>query len=270
MNPLPPIIEPNELEKLLGNDQLIIVDLCKPETYVQAHIPGAIYLDYKQIIGANPPVMGLLPDVENLTMLASIIGLSNDKYLVSYDDEGGGKAARLLWTLNAMDFSRCSLLNGGIHAWANEHHPLEQTVNKAPAAQFEVSISPEPIGDKNFILENLQNETVALFDSRSTAEYTGIKKFAAKAGHIPGAVNIDWLEFIDQNNNARLKPESEIRATLDKSGLTSDKTVVTYCQTHHRSALTYWVLKALGYPNVKGYPGSWSDWGNSSDTPVEL
>ena len=270
MKTLPLIIEPKELKELLGNDQLIIVDLCKPETYVQAHIPGAIYLDYKQIIAANPPVMGLLPDIENLSTLASFIGLHNEKYVVSYDDEGGGKAARFLWTLNAMGFSRCSLLNGGIHAWANEHHPLEQTINKATTSQFNITLSPDPIGDKEFILQNLSNDNVMLLDSRSVAEYQGQKKFAAKAGHIPGAVNIDWLEFIDQNNNARLKSEPDIRAMLSKQGLSSDKTIVTYCQTHHRSALTYWVLKALGFSKIKGYPGSWSDWGNASDTPVEL
>ena len=74
---------------------------------------------------------------------------------------------------------------------------------------------------------------------------------------------------MDKENNMRLKPEAELRALMEERGLTTDKTIVTYCQSHHRSALTYFVLKALSYPKVKGYPGSWSDWGNSEDTPIE-
>ena len=268
MNTLPLVIEPKQLEELLDDESLIIVDLCKPETYVQAHIPGAIYLDYKQIIAVNPPTMGLLPSEEILENITSLMGLTDDKFVVAYDDEGGGKAARLLWTLHSIGFQNCALLNGGIHAWANEKHPLDKEVSQAPHSQYKVTITPEPLADKAYILENLENDSVALLDARSELEYNGQKKFAERAGHIPGAINIDWMLFIDQNNHARLKPEAELRSMLVERGLTPDKTVVTYCQTHHRSALSYWVLKYLGYNNAKGYPGSWSDWGNSPDTPI--
>jgi len=268
MNPLPLVLEPKQLEERLHDESLIIIDLCKPDNYAQAHIPGALYIDYKQIIAANPPVMGLLPSEESLRNLTSQIGLTNDKTVVAYDDEGGGKAARFLWTLHAMGFHNCALLNGGIHAWANENHPLEKDVREATPSQYQVSINPEPIADQAYILQNLESDSVALIDARSAPEYQGLKKFAARAGHIPGAINLDWISFIDQNNNARLKPEAELRSLLEDLGLTPDKTIVTYCQSHHRSALSYWVLKYLGYAHAKGYPGSWSDWGNSPDTPI--
>ncbi len=268
MTKLPLVIEPKQLEEQLDNASLIVVDLCKPESYIQAHIPGAVYLDYKQLIAVNPPVMGLLPSAEALEAVASQIGLSDNKHVVAYDDEGGGKAARFLWTLHSIGFHNCSLLNGGIHSWANEKHPLQKEACQAPRNQYKVTIDQTPIADKSYILENLESDSVALLDARSEQEYKGMKKFAEKAGHIPGAFNIDWMLFIDPNNHARLKPETELRGMLEEQGLTQDKTIVTYCQTHHRSALSYWVLKHLGYNNAKGYPGSWSDWGNSPDMPV--
>ena len=110
---------------------------------------------------------------------------------------------------------------------------------------------------------------MALLDSRSKEEYSGERKFAQRGGHIPGAVNLDWHLAMDPDHNHRLQPESVLRDMLNARGVTPDKTVVTYCQTHHRSAFTYFVLKVLGYPRIKGYPGSWSEWGNDDSTPIE-
>ncbi|MGH8530270.1 MAG: sulfurtransferase, partial [Nevskiales bacterium] len=120
--------------------------------------------------------------------------------------------------------------------------------------------------DKNFILQNLGK--LKLLDTRTPAEFGGTDVRAAKAGHIPGAKNLDWTLAMDRANNFKLKPEAELRALLAERGITSGDEIVAYCQTHHRSAHTYTWLKALGY-RVKGYPGAWSDWGNDPATPVE-
>ena len=108
---------------------------------------------------------------------------------------------------------------------------------------------------------------LALWDARSENEYKGVSRFSQFPGHIPGAVNLDWLEVMDRQSNLRVKSAEELQQLLDRLGITADKTVVTYCQTHHRSSLTWFVLKYLGYPEARGYPGSWSDWGNREDTP---
>jgi 3-mercaptopyruvate sulfurtransferase SseA len=86
---------------------------------------------------------------------------------------------------------------------------------------------------------------------------------------VPGAVNFDWVNAIDQQRNLRLKPAEELRTLLETAGVTPDREVIVYCQTHHRSSHTYVVLKSLGYPRIKGYPGAWSEWGNLTDTPIE-
>jgi thiosulfate/3-mercaptopyruvate sulfurtransferase len=93
--------------------------------------------------------------------------------------------------------------------------------------------------------------------------------FAKRGGHIPGAVNIEWTDAMDKQHDLRLKPENELRQLLESKGITPDKMIVMHCQTHHRSAHTYILLKSLGYEKIKGYPGSWSDWGNEPNTPIE-
>lgn len=274
---LPLLIEPDELETLLGDTNsepnILVVDLCKPTTYAQAHIPGAIHLNYPQIVAVNNPVMGLIPDEKTLSSLFSSMGLTRDRHVIAYDDEGGGRAARFLWTLDAVGHDQASLLNGGLHAWIKEGHTIVNTENKVTASSYDVTINMDPdsspIADRHFILDNLSKEEVVLLDSRSAEEFRGEKKFAARAGRIPGAVNLDWFLVMDKDNNMRLKPENELRALLQERGISEEKTVVTYCQTHHRSALTYFVLKLLGFKNIKGYHGSWSDWGNQENTPIE-
>jgi thiosulfate/3-mercaptopyruvate sulfurtransferase len=266
---LPLVIEPDKLQPQLGEAGLLIVDLCKPETYAKAHIPDAVHLDYGQIIDMQKPVMGLLPDEDRLSQVFSMLGLTPDTHVVAYDDEGGGRAARLLWTLDAIGHGKASLLNGGLLAWVNEGHPIEAKPCDAVPTQYQAHMDSTPVAQKDFILAHLDDPQTALLDSRSVEEYTGEKKFAERAGHIPGAVNMDWFMVMDRSRNMRLKPEGELRALLEERGITPDKTVVTYCQSHHRSALTYFVLKALGFKDIKGYPGSWSDWGNDPETPIE-
>lgn len=269
MHTLPLLIEADQLQALLGSEGLLVVDLCKPDTYAKGHIPGAVHLDYAQIVAQQPPVMGLLPSAETLGNILSLIGLTPETQVVAYDDEGGGRAARLLWTLDALGHPHSALLNGGLHAWANENHPLEVHQNHVAQSSYLAQFNDKVVARKAEILAGLDDPAVALWDSRSPEEYTGTKKFAQRGGHIPGAINMDWFNVMDQTRNLRLKPEAELRALLDARGLTPDKTVITYCQTHHRSALTYFVLKLLGYPKAKGYPGSWSEWGNAEDTPIE-
>ena len=265
---LPLIIEPGNLEPLLGSSGLLVVDLTKPATYAQLHIPGAVYLDYGQIIAMRKPTMGLLPEVAVLEKLFSTIGINNSTHVVAYDDEGGGKAGRLLWTLETMGHNHFSLLNGGLHAWANEGHPVEQTPRSPIPKQFQAKPSKLPVADADYIKQQLGKEKFALLDARTPDEYNGVKRYAEKGGHIPGAVNMDWMLALDQQRNLRLKTGAELEAMLGDLGITRDQQVVTYCHTHHRSSLTYVMLKSLGFSQVKGYPGSWSDWGNRQDTPI--
>ena len=266
---LPLIIEPEILEKSLGYDNLLIVDLSKADTYRKMHIPGAVHLEYPRILGAEKPRMGLLPDDATLARVLSSIGIDEHTHVVAYDDEGGGRASRLLWTLEVAGHSRYSLLNGGLHAWANEGHPLDDAAVTPVAKTFSVRHNNAACADTAYIIEHLGNPDCCLLDVRSPDEFNGVKRFADRAGHIPGAVNMEWTSAMDPGRNLRLKQAHELMTQLAAIGVTPDREVIVYCQTHHRSAHTYIMLKSLGFERVKGYPGSWSVWGNSMELPVE-
>lgn len=270
MSDYPLIMEPEQLETHLNDNNLLIIDLSKHSQYLQGHIPGAAFLDYAYVTSIQQPTMGLLPDAERFSHILSSLGLSADTHIVVYDEEGGGKASRLIWTLHALGNTRTSLLNGGLISWANEGHALE--AEPAHTKQREIHLqykNMDVVADTDYILQNLDNSEVALLDARSQPEFDGSKKFAERGGHIPGAVRFEWTDGMDRQRNYRLLPDDELHAKLDALGLTSDKEIIVYCQTHHRSALSYVMLKHLGYERVRGYPGSWSEWGNRADTPIE-
>lgn len=268
---MPLIIEPEALSAELNQPNLRIIDLGKAQSYQTAHVPGALYLPYADIVRIDKPIMGLLPSIDDLTAVLQKLGINNDTHLVAYDDEGGGCAGRFLWTLDYLGFTRVSMLNGGIHAWLDEGLAVTNDNVALPGnGNFVPTPNNDVVADRAYILNRIQDDRVAILDARSVEEYDGRKKFSARAGHIPGAVNLDWLLLMDQSRKLRLKRSEELRLMLGSLEVTAQKEVITYCQSHHRSALSYIALKSLGYQKLRGYPGSWSDWGNRDDTPVEL
>lgn len=266
---IPLLLSPEELEARRDNGPLLLVDLSEPGTYVQYHVPGAVFMDYAWIVRTERPRMGLLPVPERLEHVFSAYGLTPDTHVVAYDDEGGGKAARLLYTLEVAGHRRWSLLDGGLRAWANAGHPIDTQIHWPTPGRYVPQMNFEPVATRQYILDHLSDRDVVLLDVRSRGEYIGEKLYAKRGGHIPGAVHMEWTEAMDRERDLRLKPEPDLHEMLAARGVTPNKTVVVYCQTHHRSAHTWFVLKYLGFDRVKGYPGSWSDWGNEPNTPIE-
>ncbi|QIT55193.1 sulfurtransferase [Aquisalimonas sp. 2447] len=268
---LPLLAEPEQLREKLDDPRLLIVDLSDEGTYSQGHIPGAVHLTYAWLVRKTPPALGLLPDEKALSDVLSEIGLTPEHHVVAYDNEGNGRAGRLLWTLDVCGHRQWSLLNGGSHAWFNEGHPVETGVNRPAPSNYTVSLPerPAPLADKEWILRHLDDDGVAILDARSPGEYDGSDVRSARGGHIPGAVNLEWTRALDRERNLRLLPAETLQAMLAERGIRPDQEVVTHCQTHHRSSLTYVMLRALGYERVRGYAGSWSEWGNDPEAPVE-
>ncbi|MDC0598280.1 rhodanese-like domain-containing protein [Gammaproteobacteria bacterium] len=262
------IIEPEELEAVIGQPGLTIIDLCQEQTYAQAHIQGSIHINPAELVCGIPPASGKLPSLEQLSSLFSRIGYDPDHHIVVYDDEGGGWAGRFIWTLDVIGHKNYSYLNGGILAWYKEAHPVDaEPVSVTPTAPV-LTIHTDVIAEMETVLDSLADEHTKVWDARSAEEYAGTKLAAKRGGHIPGAINLDWLDTMDKTQNLRLLPLEVLKSKLSALGINPDDAIITHCQTHHRSGLTYLIAKALGH-KVKAYHGSWAEWGNHTDTPIE-
>ena len=264
---LPRVIEPETLRPLLGDPRVLIVDLSRRELYQQLHVPGAVHVATRDLVAGTRPATGKLPPRAQLNALFSQIGFDAARHVVAYDDEGGGWAGRFIWTLDVIGHDAWSYLNGGIHAWSAAGLPTESQQVSPPGTDCDLAVHRKPIADAEDILEQLDDPRLLLWDARSMEEYRGERVSAARGGHIPGAVSLDWLELIDPARHYRLR--EDLDALLAGRGIDADKDLIVYCQTHHRSGLAYLVARYLNYGLVRGYHGSWSEWGNRDDTPVE-
>ncbi len=266
---LPLLLEPSELQARLGDAGLLIVDLGKESVYQQAHVPGAIHLNVKQLASGQQPAPGKLAAVEQLSAVLSVLGLTPDTHVVAYDDEGGAAAGRFIWTLDVIGHRHYSFLNGGIHAWLAAGLPAESRPNTATPSSYEARINEGASADLGYVLSHHRDTDHVIWDARSAEEYKGSLVRAQRSGHIPGAVNYEWTRALDRADALRLRPLAEVKAELAALGISADKTVITHCQTHHRSGFTYLLGKILGFEKMKAYAGSWSEWGNLPDTPIE-
>lgn len=266
---VPAILQAEELERLLGQPDVIVVDLSSEAAYERQHIPGAIHIDATLLGSSRPPVMGLLPAEDVFSRLLSAAGISPASHVVAYDSENGLKASRFLWTLDVIGHPRFSLLDGGLAAWLDAGFPVDDDVPETAATDYPVHYGDSHTTDKTYIKAHLDDSDVVVLDARTPAEYRGMDRRALRAGHIPGAVNVDWSAALLGGGDLRLRPADELRALYAEAGVTPDREVIVHCHTHQRSSHTYLVLKALGYPRIKGYPGSWSDWGNDPEMPIE-
>ena len=262
--------EPKVVHSRLSDPDLQIVNLCGSNDFQDQRIPGSMHVDYSEIVDGRKPATGQVPSNERLQHLAQRLGLRDGLHVVAYDDEGGGHASRLAWTLYLLNHRRASVLNGGIHAWIHEGYPTTwndtapDTTDPAPFA-----IDDRVLATHEYILSRLGAPDLALLDARTQEEYQGSRVLARRGGHIPGAVPLNWLDTIDGANQLRLKSDHELTAMLSKRDIAPNQEIVVYCQTHHRSAHSWMMLQHLGYPRVRGYAGSWSEWGNDEQTPIE-
>lgn len=268
---LPLILDPAMLSEIIPGSNLLIIAVMQSAVFDSQHIPGSILVQPAELLAGIKPAVGKLPHADQLSALFSRIGLSADKQVIVYDDEGGGWAGRFIWTLDVIGHRRYSYLDGGLPAWLKRGLPLSNIddINKSrpTATIFSAQIDSALLVTLEDMQTQISNPDSIVWDARSEEEYRGTKITAQRNGHIPGAVNLNWLELQDRENDLRLKPLADIANQLQQLGINKDKKIITHCLTHHRSGLAYLVGKALGY-DIRAYDGSWSEWGNHPDTPI--
>ena len=246
-----------------------------PLLYDTGHIPGAIKIDWTADL--NDPVKRDYLDSARFSELMSEKGIANDSFVVFYGDKNNWWATYAFWVFQLFNHTKAAILNGGRKKWIDEGRELTREVPSYPRTDYKAP----PRDDKTIrafrdeVLKHVQSKGT-LVDVRSPAEYTGERlhmpeypnEGALRGGHIPGAKNIPWAQAVREDGT--FKPREELEALYGGKGITPDKDIIAYCRIGERSSHTWFVLTyLLGYPHVKNYDGSWTEWGNSVGLPIE-
>ena len=243
--------------------------------YETGHIPGAVGWNWKSDLETQ--VVRNIAGNEEMEALLSHSGIANETTIVLYGDNNNWFAAYALWLLHYYGHQDAKLMNGGRKKWIDEGRPLTTAIPNHPKTNYRVKgIDPTIRALRDDVLERADQNSVALVDVRSPREFSGEllapenlpQEGSQRGGHIPGAKNIVWSQAV--NEDGTFKSPEELAQLYQGQGVTPDKDVIAYCRIGERSSHTWFVLKyLLGYPNVRNYDGSWTEWGSLIGVPVE-
>lgn len=254
-------------------DQVVIIDVRKSVNYKRDHVDGAHHVEREQYLQTRNHLKNLVPSSPAITKLLSSLGVSPESTLVVYAEDDNPFAARLVWTLRYHGVKKAFVLDGGYNQWEAENRAISQVPTASPKpSHFTLTADADYLearADADYIYTRLENPGVVVWDARSPGEYAGTDVRTDRGGHIPGAVSLNWSNLLTKVNGVKvLKSREEIVVLLQAHGITTDKEIVTHCQTGVRSAYATLVMLGLGYPKVKNYDGSWLEWGNNHELPI--
>ena len=253
------------------------VDYDPKANYQLGHVPGAVLFDWRQDI--NDPVSRNVLSKQAYEDLLQRAGVNKDTTLVLYGDFNIWFAAFAFWVFKYYGFKDVRIMNGGRKKWLEEDREVNKDIPNYPKGNLKAT---DP--DKNirvFLDEVKQSldtkDRIRMVDVRSPKEFTGEilappeypTEHAQRGGHIPGAENIPWAQAVNDKDGT-FKSADELKKLYESKEITPDKEIIAYCRIGERSSHTWFVLKyLLGYPDVKNYDGSWTEWGNMIANPIE-
>jgi thiosulfate/3-mercaptopyruvate sulfurtransferase len=272
----PVLVTTGWLTEHLNDDNIVVAEVDEnPDLYDEGHIAGAVKLHWRDDL--QDPVERDLVDKPTFERLMSERGIANDATLVVYGDKNNWFAAYAYWYLKIYGHGDVRILDGGRQKWADEGREFTTETPQPRQADYNASERDESIRTyRDAVRAQIGEQTKALVDVRSPQEYAGDliappgyeQEGAQRAGHIPTAASIPWATAV--RDDGTFKSADELRELYEGKGVTPEKEVTAYCRIGERSAHTWFVLRELlGYEQVKNYDGSWTEWGNLVDVPIE-
>lgn len=275
------LISPGELADRLGvpsgsaaghplkkdPDTPVVVDLRPAEVFAAGHIPGAAHLDLfgLSLINTDPAPLDAF-----LWMIAHLLatrGVDGGRTVVVYDDQSGIRAARAFWFLEFFGHPDARVLDGGVGAWEHAGYFTTTEATVPERGSWEVGRDDSRLATWRDVQDRLGQPDIAILDTRSDGEYYGTTVRAKRGGAVPGAVHIEWINNLDASG--AFKQADDLHALYEEVGITPEKEIVSYCQGGYRAAHSYLALRLIGYPRIRNYLGSWKEWGDREDLPVE-
>lgn len=252
----------------MAEPALRIIDCDHPESWNRAHIPGSVSVPDFHL--KDPDNNKFVLNPAQFAGLMSECGVGDDTEVVAYDTSGARYSGRLWWCLQYYGHRRARILDGGWPRWFNERRPVAIDRDRPPRGAFTPRVNPYLFASADDVKAAIDRPGTVIVDARSDGEWQGTESRGNKrTGRIPGSVHFEWLNNVTGDSEQLLKDADELRRMYEAGGVTPDKEIITVCQAGIRAAQVATVLTLLGYDRVRVYDGSFAEWGNRDDTPIE-
>lgn len=251
-----------------GSPAPLVIDIRPAEQFAAGQIPGAVHIDLfgLSLVDTDPaPLKSFLWIIEHL--FASR-GVAADRPVVVYDEVSGNRAARAFWFLELFGHADVRVLDGGFTAWTRAGLPVSHEPPAPVATEWHGARRTDVLATWRDVFDHLDDERTLLLDTRSCEEHCGTLVRAARGGTIPGSIPLEWTNNLGPDG--AFKSAADLQAMYLAAGVTPDRDVITYCQGGYRGAHSYLALRLIGYPTVRNYLGSWREWGDRLDLPIDV